>query len=837
MAGEGNNKTKGLTIPEVLIVIALGMFLVGVILSMWYFAYRNWTAERIETSLKINLEIATEEIREGLELSSLGYMSFYSSDGKSPYTAISFPVAVPDEDDPDFYKRGIDTGLIYWDRSCIYFLHEYTNDEGETKHELRKTVFDNNHDILVDDVLRYEQLESVVENGGGASLEPVGSESCIQDRTVLPLFEEYKARQDVNFIVEPKGLAEFNCYSETKERANLNFGNFNFDPDYDSGYHELKFEVIGKQMEPEESEGYKINIDTFSITPSGCVREPEVYIDHSNLLGTIYATGGDTAAKVGPDSDWSGRRYLEYEATAGIGDYITFRLYYDLWRDSNFRNPQETDNLVLVTVSDEEAEDDLYMRLCSPEENSEMAWQAKVEIGSDRTDYDYPEGHEDEGEPIPLVNDGSRPDITVRNVISEELEISGDLVRVWFDSHLPDPNDPDSDYPLRITSAYLDKRDGETTPDCSTEKATHVQLFFTTDADGNIILPEDIPGAAETHITPGATIPAGSSGPSNWAIYPFNPAGSTDDYLVTFYVDDMATSYVSYWPGTTDDTRSYLICDGDEEDNYASHAIWSDLVLESKTGLDVVPPDELPEKPPEGEDPKVTASRHIYAISKLEAWSKEGIITSGVYDTEVAAPDYQQMVWTQNLPDNSAIAVEARSSDDPEMAGASSWNTDIGAIGTGRYVQYRATLEKDPLYWVCATKTCSKYYSAKHLTRDEDYKEGSRHIRCPTCKQYLAPRVSIPDRDGALALDDYFPRIDNVTLSWAPVPSGQTRSCEVSGYFIKDVDAGIITLTVDGQAPERNLQFEITISEDFQNEPKPRKALLRTVVEPKNTGK
>ncbi|MBL7158822.1 MAG: hypothetical protein ISS91_04875, partial [Candidatus Omnitrophica bacterium] len=54
------HQKNGMTIPEVLISVMLGMIILSMVLSMWYYAYKNWTLDRIRTNLKVNLEIAIE---------------------------------------------------------------------------------------------------------------------------------------------------------------------------------------------------------------------------------------------------------------------------------------------------------------------------------------------------------------------------------------------------------------------------------------------------------------------------------------------------------------------------------------------------------------------------------------------------------------------------------------------------------------------------------------------------------------------------------------------------------------------------------------------------------
>ncbi len=86
------------------------------------------------------------------------------------------------------------------------------------------------------------------------------------------------------------------------------------------------------------------------------------------------------------------------------------------------------------------------------------------------------------------------------------------------------------------------------------------------------------------------------------------------------------------------------------------------------------------------------------------------------------------------------------------------------------------------------------------------------------CTKLLIPAVNCP-------------WIDNVTINWP----GESKMCEISGYFMQRPDYGIIKLTVDDQELTKGLEFSLAISEELQG--KTYEASLMSEIEPRNTGR
>ncbi len=388
---------KGLTLVEVTTAFVLGALLLVVVISMWYFAYKNWTIERVRTSLRVDLEVAMERIKNEARLSSATYLSGYPLDGAT-YEAISFPL--PDLDSNGFALLDAD-GNIDWETSVIYHVY---NNPSTGKTELRRTEFSDNGVYLTNEDYRETQLVNVVANGDGSE----GPNSANANTKVV--FENL-----VDFIIEPQARI-FDGYNSTLQRSdNVEFGSIKLEP----GEHIFKFEVVGKN---ENSAGYKMGVDTISIAPSGCQREGEAL--------AISDDSGDSAAKV-YHQDWSGKNYLKYSST-GVGDHISFALNYDSWLESNFY-AFARDNIVI-------SGDDLLLKLATPKEGRDTSWQAALQTGNDLA-----------------VEDASfSAPVTIRNVLKQEsITIPSDqkLVRVNF------YNQTSSD--IIISSAYLAKRSSD----------------------------------------------------------------------------------------------------------------------------------------------------------------------------------------------------------------------------------------------------------------------------------------------------------------------------------------------------------------------------------------
>jgi hypothetical protein len=496
---------------------------------------------------------------------------------------------------------------------------------------------------------------------------------------------------------------------------------------------------------------------------------------------------------------WSGNYYLEKAATA-VGDTASFSLYYDLYMESNFYNCIR-ENIVRY-------DNEMRAKLGNTTEGCQISWQASKETGAADAGSAY---NDAVGAPASLGN------IWIRNLIrNDQISYKGDMIRVKFGGY-PDDGNAGTNYNLVINSAFIDviqKVSGSVTEDCDVSDASfHLQLYFRTNAAGQIFDPDTDNPALFTEIRTGGYIPEGQYRYSNWAVYfiedPLDPvvSGSPRDYFITFNVD-ASGGYTRFWAGDAsvvnpnDRVNSYLHYDvpGD----YSNWPSPADATL-------VDPAAELPSV-----SGQCNATRNIYALSQLEIWQKTGAVTSPVYDTKIDNPSFNQVRWDESRPSGTSINMKVRSSDDQNMSGATAWSSIAGststpaslAAGTGRYVQFYGVLSTTP-FWTCIS------HSATNVA-DAGYKSGT--TTCSSCGKYLVPELLCP-------------WIDDVSIDWP----GQEKLCEISGYFTQKPDYGVIKLTVDGVDLLKGLGFEVTVEDNIQGVAL--EESFSTEVEPRNNTK
>ncbi len=474
---QARKSKRGMTIPEVLISVAIGSILVGVIFSMWYFAYRNWSREQMRSGMRIDLEKTLEIIKSEVRISSATCTSLYKPVGDTLYRAISFPMATPDAN--GFFTFDA-TGYIEWDRSVIYHVYEDSPDSGGE--ELRRTEFTDNNDILTNTTQRNLQLARVYLDGDGSNAPNSQNAST---RTII------RGTADITFGIEPKefGVDLYSSGLTAKRSDNINFGSIRLEP----GSHNFTFSVIGQN---DDSVGYAFGIDTICVSPSGCQREAETF--------TPVSSSGDTYSKVYA-SGWSGDNYAEYSSDVE-DDFVTLSLYYDMWLECNFDNSVR-DNTVITG-------NDLYAKLASPKEGSEICWQASNQVGSE------------------TVSTESFDGITIRNIVTSPS--AGASISVKFKASVLNS--------LDIVDAYIMERSGD-------DDGTGAGNRLTFGGSSGVI------------------IPAGGEVCSDWAL--FNVQAGRD-YFITFTTNSPNPTVFR-----RQDTQGRTCSYGRIGTGYAGDATWS----------------------------------------------------------------------------------------------------------------------------------------------------------------------------------------------------------------------------------------------------------------------
>ncbi len=317
----------GFTAVELIISAAIMALVISGATATFIYGLRTWRAETITSELHQDLEEAMEHIRHDLRLSSVGVglMSFYPTNA-AEYTAISFPLSSPAGD--NLLRRDLNTnspnyGRIIWDQTVIYHVRPGTPDE------LLRTVFTpRNSNAAPHDF--YTQLQKVALSTNFAGVQAAGlAGESASSRVVF--------RNLVSLRIRPPELL-FDGYAPAYQRArNLNWGSVVLG----GGHNILTFTVVNKNT---NSTGYKVGIDWFSLSPSASRREGEIFLPNDSHPAAPYfqhtLSGGSVSAQdmSAHGAGWSGNCQLTYDAGAA-GNSIAFKVFNDLWCDSQFDAP------------------------------------------------------------------------------------------------------------------------------------------------------------------------------------------------------------------------------------------------------------------------------------------------------------------------------------------------------------------------------------------------------------------------------------------------------------------------------------------------------------------
>jgi Tfp pilus assembly protein PilV len=505
---------KGLTLAEVMLASIISIIVLAGVYMLTYIVNSSWKSERAKSYITGQLEMAMERIQKELRATDINRIFYYPA-GAASHNAISFPLAV-DDDGNGFIELDASNQII-WDQTVIY--HLYTNAQGKV--ELRRTLFSPRTTLT--DAQRQQQLDDVVENG-----RPVASTPEYGNWNSSTGTKTLCENDNITLTITPT-QKRFDAYASATSRSeNVTFGSIGLAP----GDHYITFTVEDKNA---SSSGYRLGVDSFCISPSGCSREAEE--------ATVYEDTG--ASKVNEDmsgwGSWSGNRQLEYQATA-VDDYIELSFYYDQWIETNFATSLpsfavlEYDN---KTGDDREetGNNDYVIRLggCGD------SWSAAAQTGA-------------ASKSLETVTVTSADGVCFRNVIfSKDIDTEGRAAKITFDN---------TQGSSAITVDYADIM--TRTDDADGDSATRKNITFY-DAGG----------------TTSIAIPAGSSADSDWV--DINNFDRSKDYLLTFHIPLSGDKAMTCW--TTSDTlddHSYIL---EGPAATAQDATWSD---DGPTARDVV---------------------------------------------------------------------------------------------------------------------------------------------------------------------------------------------------------------------------------------------------------
>jgi hypothetical protein len=176
----------------------------------------------------------------------------------------------------------------------------------------------------------------------------------------------------------------------------------------------------------------------------------------------------------------------------------------------------------------------------------------------------------------------------------------------------------------------------------------------------------------------------------------------------------------------------------------------------------------------------------VYGV--YTTYPTNGVFTSQAFDTQRAAPQYQEMLWNADKPSGTSLRLKVRTGSDENMSDALPWGsvaamTSPGAISpeAKRYVQFQVLMNPDGVGWAT-------------------------------------------------------PRLRDAAIRW----QGETKVTDIASTLTRGPNYGIVEMTVDGRPLTKGLTIDLTIYEDVvglgTNSHRLTSSMIAEV-EPRNTGK
>jgi prepilin-type N-terminal cleavage/methylation domain-containing protein len=670
--------SKGFTLLEVIASISIFVAAVSLALGGYLFLMKNARSADVQNELDTDAQFAIELLKRDIRLSSMDKMVYHPAN--PPYTAISFPRAYTN--DLGIVERDA-SGKIIWDETIIYHIRPGTPDE------LVRMVI-NPRDETLDETARQRQLRNVVAQNSFANSE---------NATSKVLFSNL-----VNWQLNPR-VGEFYGYSPTEIDESINLGYHFLAP----GPHEFTFTVTSKDP---ASVGYKIGIDTLTVSPSQSPREAEAQLpptdQSSDLLASAY------------HSSLSGRHQLLFSADSP-NDFFTLTLNNDRWEETNF-DPRifSLHERTIVEFDRDLSPPDNVVQL----EGNQTAWEAIVQSGCAPA------------APTNLIFNGTAVRTLIKGSgLSPYIESRGEYAKLTFSAS--------PTHSLRIANVHI----GESISPTSTEMAYNpsedlepVEFRRPDGSKGNSI-----------------GIPAGSRKTSEWVPFPID---KDKNYIVTYTIMNPASGAImvplAWQPGASGTFGEGLPFSSQFArpkaislaNLAAMESNWNTLSTNTAA---------------------VSTPLAIYGLSSIDvSYAKDGIYTSGIFDTKDGNPAYDRLSWNADLPFDTRLAFKVRSGDNPGLSDASPFenisedtvNLSSSSMSisdqSGRYIQFQALLEAD---------------------------------------------------DAAL----YTPKLKDVSMNWP----GGTNMVNISGTFTKGPDKGNFSLRVDGKELQSALIVDLEIYKDI----------------------
>ena len=707
---------------EMLIASSVAVIVIAGILMLTQFSQYMWKNERAKSNLLSKLQIAMENMQKEIRQTD-GLQIFYCPTASAAYTAISFPLPADSDGDGFMDMTSDDPPMIVWGKTIIYHTCLNTT-TGKT--ELRRTVFSRRRSMT--DAQRQAQLDDVAAHGYPTDA----------DNPEYSDWDQAGSRalcDGDNLVLAISSTGEFDGYSPTTTRSeNVSLGSIELLP----GGHVITFNIIGTNALSTGSR-YGLGIDSFSITPSGCAQEAEEAVVVTDYLGSA-----PVIQDMSTSGNWSGNRYLEYQAT-GDTDHLSLNFYYDKWIETNFSSSLPyslqtndiVDNTVVVEYSRRTGDmaeslsggSDYVARL-----NGYDSWSALNQTGpsSSKASESFTSG---------------TGGLCFRNIIMNK-NISGRAISIIFD------NTALNSQAFTIDYASIRLRSSGGGADEDTAASRYAIKFGGFTAEGS-------------PVTIGTALPV----QSDWI--EINNFHKDKDYLLTFHVQEVTgDNYITCWtpavPSTADDQSYYRVGTIDD----AKNPTW-----------------------PVG---TCTPSKSICAAGSITAsyFSSYNTdphvpmtLTSQVYDTHRDSPVYGTLTWniaknnygeydTTGIGPSADMRIRLRSGSDENVLKASTdWTTSVfekqtksvtgsettlTGIGSGRYCQFQAEFFSVPSPGgdypkSCALKNLSISWPGQkrivdvsgYFTRKSDYGIFSVQVDGHDLKKTLEIKLEIAEKTVA----------------------------------------------------------------------------------------
>ena len=330
----------GFTLIELLIVVLVLGVAVSAALTSFFFTVRAERRASALADLDLDARKLTEAMRRDLWLTSRDRILLYPP-GPGPYTAISFPII--HRDDEDAIITPDENGRIPWNAWVIY--HFWSGNPPE----VRRTIFRPAAELS--EAERMQQLARVAEDGHARNA--LDGENATT-RTL--------ARNLIEWWLTVHG-PRFDGYSETPGRRTASFGSVLLTPDE----HQFMFRVVGRNT---RSTGFKVGMDTLTVTPSAAALEAET------LLPPMSQNGPSPYADYQPDGTWSGNYRLIWPADQ-VGNEITLRIENDRWEERNFRHTGALFENTMVVFDTARTPHEFVVQLVGNGRVWEAEWQTR----------------------------------------------------------------------------------------------------------------------------------------------------------------------------------------------------------------------------------------------------------------------------------------------------------------------------------------------------------------------------------------------------------------------------------------------------------------------------